>query len=273
MHQGMKILVVAQGKGGNGKTATAAHSGWFAQEQGQRTLAVDFDTGNLSLSLASNSTGLKASTLFGLGEGAAAVDCLAAKHPPDESGCLDLIEADKQLQALLAYMPLDQVKATLLESMLKLSPNYDTCIIDTPPNLSIAVAAALSVADAVIAPVEMETYSIEGIKDMMTIIINARKINPKLQFLGILPSRVDLRNPRHVANLAQVQAAHSQFLTPFTIGQRTSIADALAAGEPVWKSRKTAARAAGAEMRALGQYVLDKLQLKKSTDENSGSAK
>ncbi|WP_231378530.1 ParA family protein [Bordetella sp. FB-8] len=273
MEQRMKILVVAQGKGGNGKTATSAHSAWFAAEQRVRTLAIDFDTGNLSLSLSSHATGMKASALFGMGEGDPAVDRLAAKQASDDGNDLDLIAADKQLQALLPFAPQEQVIAKLKDSMETLSPHYDFCVIDTPPNLSVAVGAALSIADAVIAPVEMETYSIEGIVDMMTIVFNARKVNPKLQFLGIIPSRVDLRNPRHVAHLAQVQAGYSQFLTPFTIGQRTSIADALAAGEPVWKSRKTAARVAGTEMRAMGQYVLEKLHLNKTTDEKSEIAK
>ena len=47
-------------------------------------------------------------------------------------------------------------------------------------------------------PIELEAYSIQGIKKMLTTIANIRKLNTKLKFLGIVASKVDARNPRHV---------------------------------------------------------------------------
>lgn len=44
----MKTVVVAQNKGGVGKTAAAAHIAFHAAECGLRVLVVDLDTGNLS---------------------------------------------------------------------------------------------------------------------------------------------------------------------------------------------------------------------------------
>ena len=108
----------------------------------------------------------------------------------------------------------------------------------------------------------MEEYSIEGIKKMMRVILNARQHNAKLQFLGLVPSMVDRRNPRQVRHLEEVRAAHEKLLAPVAIGLRSSVAEALASGEPVWKSKKTSARAAGAEMRALGQYIRTKMGVK-----------
>lgn len=258
----MKTAVVAQGKGGVGKTATAAHIAWYGVESGLRVLAIDLDTGNLSKSLTAAACGIAASQLFSPSE----VIGLAAK--PADGPRLDLIVADRLL-ANLIYMPLDQARENLSSQLAKLSDAYDLCVIDTAPGLSIALGSALHAADAVIAPVEMEVYSIEGIKDMLGIILMAKEINPDLQFLGILPSRVDLRNPRQVQILAQVQEAHGNLLTPFKVGLRSSVADALALGQPVWKSRKTSARAAATEMRQMGAYILNKLGL---INENLGDA-
>jgi len=249
----MKILVVAQGKGGVGKTASAAHIAFFAREAGLRVLVVDLDTGDLSRTLVEYQVEGVASSLFT----EAGVSCLAAKQD-GEPGCLALVPADNLL-ANLVFLPLEQAQQQFAQSLSRLAAEYDLCVIDTAPGLGIAKAAALHVADAVISPVEMEAYSIEGIKQTMITVLNARTQNPKLSFLGILPSRVDTRSPRQMANLNQVRDAHSALMAPLVIGLRSSVAEALAHGIPVWKLRKTSARAAGAEMRALGQYVLAKV--------------
>lgn len=249
----MKTLVVAQGKGGVGKTACAAHIAFFAKDAGLRVLVIDLDTGNLSKTLAQHAIDLPASSLFSETPPAS----LAAK-PAGEGGTLELIGADALL-ANLVYLPLDQALSRFVANFQVLGNGYDLCVIDTAPGLGIALAAALHAADAVISPVEMEDYSIEGIKYMMRTILNARSRNPKLSFLGILPSRLDRRNPRQVSHLTQVQEAHQQLLVPFVIGLRSSVAEALAQGVPVWTLRKTSARAAGAEMKALGKYVVTKM--------------
>ena len=249
----MKTLVVAQGKGGVGKTASAAHIAFYAREAGLRVLVIDLDTGDLTKTLAEYQVDGVASALFT----DAGVSCLAAKQE-EGSGCLALVPAD-HLLANLVFLPLEQAQKQFEQNLGRLAAEFDLCVIDTAPGLGIAKASALHVADAVISPVEMEAYSIEGIKHTMITVLNARKRNPKLSFLGILPSRVDTRSPRQMANLNQVRDAHSALMAPLMIGLRSSVAEALAHGVPVWKLRKTSARAAGAEMKALGDYVLSKV--------------
>lgn len=60
----------------------------------------------------------------------------------------------------------------------------------------------------------MEDYSIEGIKDMMRVIVGAKQHNPKLHFLGIVPNRVDRRNPRQVKHLARYKPHTANFWHP-----------------------------------------------------------
>ena len=110
-------------------------------------------------------------------------------------------------------------------------------------------------------PVEMEAYSLQGMKKMVSVIGNLRKMNPKLRFLGMVPNKVDARKPRHVANLATLQQAYPQLVLPFSIGARDSIAEALGEQMPVWKIKKTAARKATQEVRALGEYVFTKMEI------------
>ncbi|OZI62150.1 ParA family protein [Bordetella genomosp. 11] len=249
----MKTVVVAQNKGGVGKTATAAHIAFHAADAGLRVLVVDLDTGNLSKTLTRYRLTIPASSLF--------LDTLPRAAASD--GPIGLIAAD-HLLANVIYLPLDQALMNYPVNLRAFeAQGYDLCVIDTPASIGIATITALRNADAVISPVEMEDYSIEGIKGMMRVILNARQYNPRLSFLGIVPSRVDSRNPRQVRHLAAIRNANEKLLAPVVIGLRTSVAEALAKGEAVWKSRKTSARAAGAEMRALGVHVLDKMGVAK----------
>ena len=96
---------------------------------------------------------------------------------------------------------------------------------------------------------------------MVTTVANLRRANPGLQFLGMVPSKVDARNPRHVRHLLELRQAYPQLMIPAPVGLRSSIADALASGVPVWKIRKTAARKAGQEVRALADYVFRKMEI------------
>ena len=92
---------------------------------------------------------------------------------------------------------------------------------------------------------------------MMTTIGHIRKTtNPDLVFMGMVPSKVDARNPRHVRHLKELTSAYPQYVIPATIGLRSSIADALASRIPVWRNKKTAARKAAKEVHALTTHVL-----------------
>ena len=59
---------------------------------------------------------------------------------------------------------------------------------------------------------------------MVTAIANVRQANPKLQFLGMVPSKVDARNPRHGRHLQELEAAYPQLMIPERVGLRSSIA-------------------------------------------------
>ena len=173
---------------------------------------------------------------------------------------LALIAADANL-ANLDKMELSQAAAALRASVAALGEFFDVCLIDTAPSLGVAMTAAVLTADYMLSPIEMEAYSLQGMKKMVAVISNLRKQNPKLRFLGMVPNKVDARKPRHVNNLATLQQAYPQLILPFSIGARDSIAEALGEQMPVWKIKKTAARKATQEVRALADYVFTKMEI------------
>lgn len=250
----MKTLVTANQKGGVGKTSTLVHLAFDFCERGKKVVVIDLDIqGNASYTLQAFRKGVVASNFFNDGP----FDVLNGEGIPE----MALIESDTAL-ANMETMSLSRAGEHFRAGIASLEKQgFDVCLIDTAPSLGVSMAAALVAADYVLSPIELEAYSIQGIKKMNAAIANVRKANPKLQFLGMVPSKVDGRNPRHRLHLEQLKNAYPQLLIPVSIGLRSSIADALASGVPVWKIKKTAARKAAQEIRALADFVFNKMEI------------
>ncbi len=253
----MKNMVVANQKGGVGKTSFVVHLAFYFAEQGKKVVVIDGDTqGNASHTLQLHRSGSVASQVF-TGDTKSIKD----KVKPVEGGVV-LIEADAGLADIDKHSLSDaSVSFKQVVSVLD-GAGFDLCIVDTPPSLGNAMVASLFSADYVLSPIELEVYSIKGIKKMMATISNVKKRNKKLRFLGMAASKVDGRNPRHRAHLEELSKAFPSLMLPTAIGLRSSIADALSKGVPVWKIKKTAARVAGKEVKALASYVSKEMGFK-----------
>jgi chromosome partitioning protein len=252
----MRTLVVAQQKGGVGKTSTLVHLAFDFLERGLRVAVIDLDTqANASFTLKEFKSGYLASQMFDN----RADSLLASFNDLPEGPLLQVISSD----AVLANMEsrnLNEAAAVFKENVKALCESgFDVVLIDTPPALGVSLATALFAADYVLSPIELEIYSIQGIKKMLTTISNIKKKNVGLKFLGMLPSKVDSRNPRHKRHLDELKAAYPQLIVPVSVGLRSSIADALASGVPVWKIKKTAARKAASEVRALSAHIFKEM--------------
>lgn len=248
----MKTLVIANQKGGVGKTATVVHLAFDGFEnKNLRVALIDLDTqANASYTLQEYDSGYKASQLFDAGP--AGIKKTFAELP--DGPVLSLISSDPSL-ADMEKRPIAEASRAFGENMKALSAFFDVVLVDTAPSLGVGMAAALYSADFVLSPIELEAYSIQGIKKMLTTVANIRKVNTKLKFIGMMPSKVDARNPRHKRHLQELNAAYPQLMIPAGIGLRSSIADALASCSPVWKIKKTAARKAAQEVRTVSDLV------------------
>lgn len=253
----MKTLVTAIQKGGQGKTSTTCHLAFDFAERGLRVAVIDLDTqGNASYTLAASDCGIPASAML-----AGKLDELRKEVAAFSPGPgIHLFAADAPL-ANLERMDYRQAGAVMRTSLAVLAEHFDVCLIDTAPTLGVAMSAALLVGDYMLSPIEMEAYSLQGMKKMVAVIGNLRKENPNLRFLGMLPNKVDGRKQRHISNLESLRNAYPQLVLPMSIGNRDSIAEALGEQIPVWKVRKTAARKATQEVRELAEFVFKKMEI------------
>lgn len=247
----MKIVVITNQKGGVGKTTIATHFAYHLRDRvGARTLFVDLDPqGNSSKTLGEYATGIMASSWFAQRSQAPDVT-----HQP-----IDLIQADAAM-ADLERQPASIINhfAAALDAV---AERYDYCVIDTPPTLGLRMSGALIVADYVLAPIELEEYSIDGIVQMLKTIYGVReKYNKKLNFIGMLPNRFNSRSTSQKNTLKALGKDYAHLLLPAPIGFRTAIPEALHQKVPVWALRKTAAREAAKEVDKAMMLIMEKVE-------------
>ncbi|NSZ10072.1 MULTISPECIES: ParA family protein [Agrobacterium] len=241
----MKILEFTNRKGGVGKTTLSCHAAWFFGEK-RRVLLVELDEQrNASRTIEDNVSDMTATDL-----------CAGpVKIPGLDRPGITTIAADDRLKEF-AHDPklgIPQLRANILGA----SEGYDICVIDTPPAANALSIGPLLFATHVIAPIKLQSYSLQGIESVLQSIVGAKKqFNPDLEFLGILPNEYVANQPGQKDLLkGLIEQFGHRFLFDAVLHQRQGYSDTAANKQPVWMDTKTAARAAGKEMREVMEKI------------------
>ena len=179
-------LVVANGKGGVGKTTIVANVAGMTAAAGWRVLAVDLDPqGNLGSDLGFKQRGLD-------DDGKSLCDAVAAASHPiplrDVRPGLDAIAAGSATHDLVAAITLDRTagRRAVAEALAPIAGDYDLIVIDCPPAGGAMVNAALAAARWLVIPVKYDDGSLDGLELMARQFGEVRSSdNPSLELLGI----------------------------------------------------------------------------------------
>lgn len=241
----MKTLVLANQKGGVGKSAVGCQYAYYLVHLGKRVLYLDFDH-QMNSTKALVTSGKAAVASF------TASQLLAGEVATLPQGDFVIVQGDDVLSTLERQPEkhndfVNSVKA-FLDSV---ADRFDVCVIDTNPNPDIRYAAALVTGDYVLSPIQLNQEAIDGIGSLLNHKrYGYRKIkqvvNKKLELIGILPNLVE-STPFQKANFEQLATAFAQLLIPIEtkgkksfafIPTRTAIAEAQAGGVPLWQLRQ-----------------------------------
>ena len=187
----MKTIVLTNQKGGVAKTTTAYALAVGLYNKGFHVLIVDADPqGNLSYTAGIDES--RENTLYDVFKGA----CKASNAIwNNEKTGIDILTVG--LQATAADMELSSKVAReymLKESLESVADNYDYCVIDTAPTLGLLTMNALTAADRVIIPLNLEVYSLQGMEQLHGFISNVRKYtNKDLSISGLLITKYNER--------------------------------------------------------------------------------
>jgi chromosome partitioning protein len=278
----MKTLVLANQKGGVGKSAVATLLSHHLAQSGRRVLAIDFDhQGNFSGPLRRSNRPVVACIT--------ADRLLTESVAPMPSAAFVLVPSDRALLTLERQPQRHNEFARHLRAFLAaMHTQFDICIIDTNPNPDIRVIAALVSADFVLSPIQLNLEAMEGIGGLLNHErVGLRKIkavlNPKLHLIGLLPTMVE-PTPFQRSNFVQIVQRYHPLLIRIgdgpgafaSIPRRSAIAEAQANAEVLWEMKKTAARDAWREiepsLRAIAAMVSGGQAIAQQTEVAHGAA-
>ena len=192
----MRVIAVANQKGGVGKTTTAINLGTALAAVGRRVLILDCDAqGNASTGLGVEPTARRKSSYDVLVGDATLADGIIEARVPN----LDLVPGDENLAGVETLLHSDPRKnfrmRDAFDALRATGKIYDTVLIDCPPSLSALTINAMVASNAVLVPLQCEFLALEGLSQLLrTVDLVRGALNPGLEIQGVVLTMYDKRN-------------------------------------------------------------------------------
>jgi chromosome partitioning protein len=180
-----RVIVIANQKGGVGKTTTAVNLSACMAAAGRPSLLIDLDPqGNASSGLGIDKPSLKYSVYHTLVDGVP----LREIALPTLVENLKLIPANKDLVgAEVELVSAEHREFRLKDQIDAIRNDYEYVFIDCPPSLSLLTLNGLVASDGVIITLQCEYYALEGLSELLhTIVLVRDSLNPELKLQGVL---------------------------------------------------------------------------------------
>ena len=228
----VKVIAIANQKGGVGKTTTAVNLAACLAALDRKVLLVDSDPqGNATSGLGFDKRDIKQCIYDTLINDVSMQDVI--KHTAYKN--LDVVPATIQLAgAEIELVSLMNREGRMKNSLERVKHNYDYVIIDCPPSLGLLTINALTAASSVIIPIQCEFYALEGVTMLMnTIQLVQRNLNPALKLEGVLMTMFDSRTNLSTEVVEEVKKYFKTKMYQTIIPRNVRLSEAPSHGQPV----------------------------------------
>lgn len=231
----MRVLAIANQKGGVGKTTTSVSLGGLIASSGKRVLLLDIDPhGSLSTYFRQDpdTQQLSSYTLFQerkeLSRDSIRRLIIATNYPN-----LHVLPSATALATLERQaIGQDGMGLVLSRALAHLVDDYDYVLIDTPPLLGVLMVNALAACQYLVIPVQTEFLALKGLERMVNTLRMMSRSRKKALAYTIVPVMFDRRTQASVTSLRSIRNTYPEQAWPGHIPIDTRFRDASKAGVP-----------------------------------------
>ena len=239
----LRVLAIANQKGGVGKTTTAINLGTALAAVGEKVLILDLDPqGNASTGVGVPDDA-RPVTSFDVLTGKTTIAGASMKTLVPN---LSIVPANADLVGLESEMMAennnnrpfrlrDAVAALIAEQRAKPAEiPYGYLLIDCPPSLNLLTLNAMTAAHAVLVPVQCEFFALEGISQLKETIDQIRAtLNPALEIQGVVLTMHDARTSLSKEVEIEVRSFFGAKVYATVIRRNVKVAEAPSHGKPI----------------------------------------
>jgi chromosome partitioning protein len=237
----LRVLAIANQKGGVGKTTTAINLGTALAAVGEKVLILDLDPqGNASTGVGV-AEDARPVTSFDVLSGKASISRASAQTLVPNLSIVpanaDLVglESEMMVEANRPFRLRDAVTQLIAEQRSKPSEvPYGYLLIDCPPSLNLLTLNAMVAAHAVLVPVQCEFFALEGISQLKATIDQIKAtLNPTLEIQGVVLTMHDARTSLSREVATEVRAFFGAKVYETMIPRNIRVAEAPSHGKPI----------------------------------------